>query len=330
MAIPASIRELLLDPPSLVPAVRDPYEAPAADVVRPASEVDDPLIHLLGVPFDVTILGRRGAKEGPAGVRRGFLTCLSYEPGLGVDLSTAARIADVGDVDVLHTNVDATWDRVSTVVEALVATGVPLAVVGGDHGLAFPILRGVGAALPGRRVGVISVDAHFDVRISHHGEPSSGVPFRWILDRHAESFSGRNLVEFGLAGWLNTKRYHDYLLEQGARIVTMREIRRGDWDALVQEALDRAADGTDAIWMTFDIDAIEGATAGATNVPAIGGLSPFQAQDLVWAFANHPKAVGMDVMEVSPPLNPTGLTERQAASLVLDFAAGIHASRRSA
>ena len=172
MAIPAAIRELLLDPPSLVPPVRDAYEAPAADVVRPAAEVVDPLIHLLGVPFDVTILGRRGAKEGPAGVRRGFLTCLSYEPGLGVDLSTAPRIADVGDVDVLHTNVDATWDRVSAVVEALVGTGVPLAVVGGDHGLAFPILRGVGAALAGRRVGVISVDAHFDVRISHHGEPS--------------------------------------------------------------------------------------------------------------------------------------------------------------
>jgi agmatinase len=328
MAIPSEISDFLLPPPSLTPAVRDPYEAPAADVIRPASEVSgDPLLHLLGIPFDVTILGRRGAKDGPAGVRRGFLTCLSYEPGLDVDLATARKIADVGDIDVFHTNVDATWDRVSDVVAALVRTGVPLAIVGGDHGLAFPILRGVGAALPGRRIGVISVDAHFDVRVSHHGEPSSGVPFRWILDRHSDSYSGRNLVEFGLGGWLNTKVYHDYLKEQGARIVTMREIRKGDWDGLVAEALERASDGADAIWMTFDIDAIEGSTAGATNVPAIGGLSPFQAQDLVFAFARHPKAVGMDVMEVSPPLNPTGLTERQAASLILDFAAGVHVSR---
>jgi agmatinase len=79
--------------------------------------------------------------------------------------------------------------------------------------------------------------------------------------------------------------------------------------------------------MTFDIDAIEGSTATATNVPAIGGLSPFQAQDLVHAFSQHPKAVGLDIMEVSPPLSSTGLTERQAASLVLDFAAGKHLLR---
>ena len=326
-ALPEDIRNLLIPPPSLAPGVRDPYEAPAADIVRPMSELEDPLVHLLGIPFDVTILGRRGAKEGPAGVRRGFLTCLTYEPGLDIDLATSRGIADVGDVDVLHTNVEGTWDRVSAIVAALVGTGTPLVCIGGDHGLAFPILRGVSQALAGRRIGVISVDAHFDVRISHHGEPSSGVPFRWIMDRHPEAFSGRNLVEFGLAGWLNTKVYHDYLVEQGARLVTLRELRRRDWDTVVQEAFDHAADGTDAIWMTFDIDAIEGSTATATNVPAIGGLSPFQAQDLVHAFAQHPKAVGLDIMEVSPPLSPTGLTERQAASLVLDFAAGKHLLR---
>lgn len=327
VALPEDIRNLLLSPPSLVPGVRDPYEAPAADIVRPAAELDDPLVHLLGIPFDITILGRRGAKEGPAGVRRGFLTCLTYEPGLDIDLAPSRGIADIGDVDVLHTNVEGTWDRVSSVVSALVGTGTPLVCVGGDHGLAFPILRGVSQALPGKKIGVISVDAHFDVRISHHGEPSSGVPFRWIMERHPEAFSGRNLVEFGLAGWLNTKLYYDYLREQGARLVTLRELRKRDWDTVVQEAFDHAADGTDAIWMTFDIDAIEGATAGATNVPAIGGLSPFQAQDLVHAFAQHPKAIGLDVMEVSPPLNPTGLTERQAASLILDFAAGKHVLR---
>lgn len=321
--LPDAVTSLLLAPPSLTPAVRDPYEAPAADVVRPAAEVDDPLVNLLGIPFDITILGRRGAKEGPAGVRKAFLTCLSYEPGLGVDLSEQ-RIADVGDIDVLHTSVEGTWERVSTVVSSLVGTGTPLVVIGGDHGLAFPILRGVGQALPGKRIGVISVDAHFDVRISHHGEPSSGVPFRWILDRHGDQFSGRNLVELGIAGWLNTRRYHEYLQEVGARVITMREILKGDWNALLAEAIAIAADGTDGIWMTFDIDAIEGATAGATNVPAIGGLTPFQAQDIVHTFAQHPKALGLDIQEVSPPLNGTGLTERQAASLVLDFAAGVH------
>ena len=159
-------------------------------------------------------------------------------------------------------------------------TGTPLVCVGGDHGLAFPILRGVSQALPGKRIGVISVDAHFDVRITHHGEPSSGVPFRWIMERHPEAFSGRNLVEFGLAGWLNTKLYHDYLVEQGARLCTLRELRQRDWDTVVQEAFDHAADGTDAIWMTFDIDAIEGRPrrrherAGDRRAVAVPGAGP--------------------------------------------------------
>jgi formimidoylglutamase len=324
-SLPERVRDLLLPPPALAPAVRDDYEAPAADVVRPAGEVDDPLVNMVGVPFDASILGRRGAKGGPAGVRTGFLTCLAYEPGLGIDLSEARKIADHGDVDVLHTSVEGTWDRVSDVVEALAATGTPLVVLGGDHGLAFPILRGLARAYGGKRLGVISVDAHFDVRVSHHGELSSGVPFRFMLERLPETFHGANFTEIGIGGWLNTRLYHEFLLEQGARIVTMREIRRGNFDALVQEAIERASDGTDGIWMSFDIDAIEGAIAGATNVPAIGGLDPFQAQDLVHAFARQPNALGLDVMEVSPVLSPTGLTERIAASLVLDFAAGKHA-----
>ena len=258
-ALSEDVRNLLIPPPSLVPGVRDPYEAPAADIVRPMAELDDPLVHLLGIPFDVTILGRRGAKEGPAGVRRGFLTCLTYEPGprhrprhVTRDRRRRRRRRAAHERGGHLGPRQRRWSRRWS------APARRSSCIGGDHGLAFPILRGVSQALAGKRIGVISVDAHFDVRITHHGEPSSGVPFRWILERHPEAFSGRNLVEFGLAGWLNTKRYHDYLVEQGARLMTLRELRRRDWDTVVQEAFDHAADGTDAIWMTFDIDAIEG------------------------------------------------------------------------
>jgi arginase family enzyme len=86
--------------------------------------------------------------------------------------------------------------------------------------------------------------------------------------------------------------------------------------------LDRAADGTDAIYLTFDIDAIEGATVGGTNVPAIGGLSPMEALEIVWQFGLHPKALAMDVMEVSPVWDHSGLSERMGASLILNFLAG--------
>jgi arginase family enzyme len=229
---------------------------------------------------------------------------------------------------VLHTDVDETWNRVTDVVEALVGLGAPLVTIGGDHGLAFPVIRGVAQAVGGR-VGVISVDAHLDVRISHHGEKSSGVPFRYMLEELSDRVAGRNFVQFGIAGWLNTRSYREYLRERDVRVITARELYRGDFDALVAEAIERAADGTDAIYMTFDIDAVEGATVGGTNVPAIAGLSPYQALELVWAFGRHPKAVGFDVMEVSPPWDPSGLSERMAASLILNFIAGRHVAKES-
>jgi formimidoylglutamase len=318
----SDLKQLMRPPAPLSATIVDEYERPVADLIRPYTELDgDTLGSIVGIPFDTSILGRQGAKLGPGAVRQGLNSCLCYEPGLGVDLSEAPRIADYGDIDVVQTNVDETWDRVSAVVADLLSAGKPLAVIGGDHGLSYPIIRGVTRAVEGK-LGVISVDAHFDVRVSHHGEKGSGVPFRYMLEELGDSITGKNFVEFGIGGWLNTKLYHEYLKEQGSRIITAREIWKSDVSALIDEAIEIAADGTDAIYLTFDIDAVEGAIVGGTNVPAIGGLSAMEAFEIVWRFARHEKAVAMDVMEVSPLYDHSGLSERTAASLILNFFAG--------
>jgi formimidoylglutamase len=326
--LPDEISELLLEPAAMAPAVRDEYEHPASELIRPADEVEGaPLATMVGIPFDTSILGRRGAKSGPDAVRWGLNASLLYDPNIDVDLAEAAQVADVGDVDVLHTQVEPTWERVSAVTEALTRTGHPLLVLGGDHGLTFPSLRGFCRAVEGP-VGLISIDAHLDVRISHHGEKSSGVPFRYALEE-LDQVQGANFTEFGISGWLNTRSYADYLREQDARVITGREIWRGDFDALLDETLERAADGTSAMYLTFDIDAIDGSIVDATNVPAVAGLSALQAQEIVWRFAQHPKAMGMDIMEVSPGWSSTTLSERMAASLALHYFAGRHVASQA-
>jgi formiminoglutamase len=321
-----TLQARLLAPTPLAATITDEYERPIADLIRPRTEIDgEPFASLVGIPFDTSIAGRRGAKSGPASVRAGLNSCLCYEPGLEVDLADAPRVADYGDVDVKFTNVDETWEMVSDVIQGLVALKRPLVTIGGDHGLAYPVIRGVTRAVEGR-IGVISVDAHFDVRISHHGEKGSGVPFRYMLEHLSDSVSGANFTEIGIGGWLNTKMYHDYLRGHAVRIITAREIWKGDLTALIDEALERAADGTEAIYLTFDIDAIEGAVVGGTNVPAIAGLSAMEALEIVWRFANHPKAIAMDVMEVSPAWDHSGISERMGASLILNFIGGRWAS----
>jgi formimidoylglutamase len=328
--LPGDVQQLLLPPTPLSPPIQDPYERSVAELVRPAAEVQGtPLASIFGIPFDTSILGRRGAKSGPGAVRTGLGTFLCYDPNIDVDLAEAPRVADHGDVDVMFTDVDATWERVSKVTEGLVRLGAPIVAIGGDHGLTFPLIRGVANAIQGR-LGVISVDGHLDVRVSHHGEKGSGVPFRYMLEELPHKVSGENFTEFGIGGWLNTKLYKDYLDEKRARVITGREIWKGDFDGLVREAIERAADGTDAIYMTFDIDAIEGAVVGGTNSPALGGLHPFEALELVYAFAQHPKALAFDVMEVAPVYDGSGLSERMAGSLILHFLAGRHVAAGAA
>src|SRR5262245_6026071 len=114
MEQPKEMTGILLPPPALAPAIPDPYERPASELIRPASEVEgQPLAVMLGVPFDTSILGRRGAKAGPEALRWGLRASLLYDPNVDVDLSDAPKVADFGDVDVVQTKVEETWERVS-------------------------------------------------------------------------------------------------------------------------------------------------------------------------------------------------------------------------
>jgi formimidoylglutamase len=297
--------------------------------VRPAAEVapGEEGAALVGIPFDTTTLGRGGARHGPAAVRTALAACLCYDAGFGVDLAGTPRVADWGDVDVVHTDVEETWRRVSDVVESLVRPGLPLVVVGGDHGLTFPVLRGLAAGE--RRLGIVNVDAHFDVRVSQRDQVSAGVPFRYLLEQLPELVSGRNLVEFGIGGWRNSRVYADFLREHGARVISAREVRRGDLDALVQEALAVAGDGPDGVWLSIDVDGVDGAQAPGTGTPATAGIASFQLLELVWAFGCDSKAVGLDVMEVAPVWEHGTATAALAAACILTFLAG-RESRRQA
>lgn len=316
--------EHLLPAARVGPTLRDEYERPASDLLVAAPEVQGvPLAGLLGVPFDTTTLLRRGSRFGCGAVRQAFANCLTYDPNWGVDLSEAPRVADFGDVDVLQTDVGESWRRITEAAGSLAGRGFPLIVVGGDHGVTFPVLRGVGRA-SGGRLGVINVDAHFDVRISQHGEVSSGVPFRYVLEQLRDTVDGRNFVELGAGGWRNTRLYHDYLEERGSTVITARQLHRGDFDALVQEAFEIAADGTDGIWLSIDVDAIDSAFMPGTATPAVAGLTSMQILEIAWAFGRRDDVVGMDVMEVSPPYDPAGSSQQLAAHVLLTFLAGRH------
>src|SRR5262249_9147229 len=149
------------------------------------------------------------------------------------------------------------------------------------HSVTAPAVRGFCAANPGKRVGVINIDAHLDVRNFEHG-PHNGTPFRAILSGGLP-ISGRNFVELGIHGFMNSASYMRWVQDQRATVITAREVWRRGMDECIAEALRIAGEGTDLIYLSVDIDCLAYPWAIGTAATSAEGLSAWQLMEAVYA-----------------------------------------------
>lgn len=326
LSFPAAAASLLVPVGRPGPAFRDPNDVLVGDVIRLPREAEGADVGIVGVPFDTSVLGRRGARHGPAGIRSPLYAATAYAVGLGIDLAEGPRIVDFGDVDVLQTDVAETHRRVEAVVRALVETGIVPCVLGGDHGTSYATIKAVAEAADGR-IGVVQVDAHLDVRAAHRGEITSGTPFRRLIELPSGRVSPRNLVQLGIGDWRNSRHYVEFCRKAGTTVVPAREVHRRGVEAVVAEALDVAAAGTSGFFVSFDLDALDPAFAPGVSAHAPGGLTAAQALELVFLLGQHPACRGFDLVELAPPLDVQDLSSHLAAALVLRFLAGVATSR---
>jgi formimidoylglutamase len=310
--------KLLLAVPRPGNWVPDEYDVGVKDIMVDWKETRSADAGIVGIPFDTAVMGRRGCRFGPEGVRSALVFSNVYEPGLDMDLSKGFVLTDFGNIDVIHTDVLKTHERVEKVVTEIFKTGVTPAIIGGDHSLAYPDIKSLINVVDGD-VGVINIDGHMDVRISHHGEISSGTPFRRLLEQKEKPLKPKHFVEIGINGWLNSGFYRQYCRDQGIRIIPAREVHQRGIVEVVQEALGIVANGTKAIFLTVDIDGLDISVAPGTNAPNPGGLTAYQALEAVWLIGQHPLCRAMDLLEVAPPLDMGNLTSLMGAALVLHF-----------
>jgi formimidoylglutamase len=316
MRLSAEVERLLLPPDKVGKFVPDEYDVEVADLIRDWRQVDRADVGLVGIPFDTSVVLRRGCRFGPAGVRKALIMSTSYEPGLDVDLAQGITITDFGDIDVVHTDVHETHRRIETVITSIYRTGTMPIIIGGDHGTTYASIKALTNVVRGQ-IGVINFDAHLDVRISHHGEISSGTPFRRLLDLPGQPLRPQNFVEIGINGWHNSAFYMRWCREKGITIVPAREVHRRGIDPVVREALERAGDGTEALFISFDIDSLDASVAPGTCAPNPGGLTAAQALEGVFLAVQHPKVRGFDLVEVAPPLDVLDLTSYMGAAVVM-------------
>lgn len=319
MKLPHDVEKLLLPPNQVGKFVPDAYDVEVCDLIKPWQKLDRADVGIVGIPFDTGVMIRRGCRFGPAGVREALIFSTSYEPGLDIDLSADFALTDFGDVDVMHTDILETHHRVERVLTEIHRLGVTPAVIGGDHSLAFPLIKALANVTRGR-VGVISLDGHLDVRHSHHGEISSGTPFRRIQEEiPGKPILGENIVEIGINGWHNSRYYMDYTREMGMRVIPARDVHKRGIDAVVAEALKRATRGVEALYLTVDIDCLDFPHAPGTCAPNPGGLTSAQVLEAVFLIGQHPLLRGFDVVEVAPPLDIQNLTSQMGAAIVMQF-----------
>ncbi len=318
MKLPKDVEALLLDSPRPGTWVPDEYDVSLADIMVDWRTADAADVGILGIPFDTAVSGRRGCRFGPDSVRNALVFSDVYEPGIDVDLSEDFSVTDFGNVDVLFTDVLGTHERVESVVTEIVKLGITPVMIGGDHSLAYPDVKGLMNGVTGK-VGVINIDGHLDVRHSHHGEVSSGTPFRRLMEDSDTPLDPKNFVEFGINTWLNSRYYRDYCRDMGVTVITARDIHLNGIVPTIEEAISIATDGVDALFLSFDIDAIDLAHVPGTNAPNAGGLTSFQALESVWRVGQHPKCRAMDMVEVAPSLDAANVSSIMGAALIMQF-----------
>lgn len=302
----------------------DPNDTPVGAWIRAADPAGrapvDAHVVIVGVPFDGAVMGRPGARGGPAALRAALAGLSTYDAPADLDLAAWLKVADAGDVAAAPQDPAETHRRLEAVVARLARGSVPV-ILGGDHSISYGSIRGA-AAVHGT-LGVLQFDAHHDVREARDGLINSGTPFRRLLDDDPRRIDPRRFVQVGIAPWRNSPVYTRFARGQGIHIVGSGEVHQRGIDAVMGQALERVSPQGEPFFVSFDLDVVDAAFAPGVSAPTPGGLTPPQAAAALRAAGRHPACVGLDLVELAPVLDPSGGSARMAAVLVLEFLAGL-------
>lgn len=270
-------------------------------------------IALVGVPYDGGVENRGGQRHGPREIRNASTMLRTIHHVTRFNPYESCRIADVGDVPIqavyeiqgAHADIKTFFSRIHA------AGAVPLSA-GGDHSISLPILRALAADGP---VGMIHIDAHTDTCDEELGERyTHGTPFRRAVEEGL--LDPARTIQIGIRGAQNSPEGWDYSAESGMRVVYMEEFVDLGVEAVIREA--RRVVGRGATYLSFDIDSLDPAFAPGTGTPEIGGLTPLDAQRLVRGLSGL-NLIGGDVVEVSPPFDPSGNTALVGATMMFEI-----------
>lgn len=287
--------------PSSWPRIRDLFVEGAADVA------------ILGAPMTQGSVTPGSYDEAPAVIRAALRRFSTYDVETRGEIGLS--IADAGDVAVAGMMPAEGFKPVrDAVARCTSAHGLTL-LLGGHNGVTRPAAHGLG--LPLDKVGLITLDAHFDLRDTDEG-PRNGNPVRCLLE---DGLPGRNICQIGLAPFANSPKMHRTADEEGIGVYTIADVKRRGVVSVLDEALARLHHA-EAIMIDFDIDVIDRSQCPGAPGARPGGMPV----DMFFASARYlgrqPKVKLVDLTEFDPALDVSDITALTAGRWVCEVLAG--------
>ena len=299
----------------------DPNDVFFAQVVTtqrgPPTEDEPARVGLFGVPFDGAVLGRPGAREGPDAIRAQMAKLKPWTLGRG---AMDVGVRDWGNV-LCPMDVGGAHQATESAARAVIQAGQLPVALGGDHSLTFPLVKAHQGQHARRKLGVINLDAHLDVR-DFTGTPNSGTSFGRLLALGL--VPGQNLVEVGVRDFANAHAYVQKVRKAGGTILGASEWSR-EGLSVIEHAIEVASDGVDGVYLSVDMDVLDQSEAPGVSAPTPGGVRSQELYDAIRFIAERLPVplVGADFMEVAPPLDRDHMTSRATAYAVLHLLSGV-------
>lgn len=267
-------------------------------------------VALVGVPMDLGVTNRSGARLGPRAVRA-VERIGPYNHALKVVPAAECKVADIGDVPMRSRfSLENCIEDIAAFYARIHAAGVKPLSVGGDHSVTFPILKALGRKRP---VGLVHFDAHCDTGGEYDGSKfNHGGPFRLAVLEGA--LDPERTIQIGIRG--PAEFLWEFSYDSGMTVLHIEDVQRLGTAGVVEKA--REVVGRGPTYVSFDVDGLDPAFAPGTGTPEAGGLTPREAQAILHGLKGI-DVVGGDVVEVAPQYDPTSNTAMVGAQMLFEI-----------
>ena len=276
-------------------------------------KIKDVDVGIIGVPWDSGTTNRPGPRHGPRQLRDASTMIRAQHPVSGIRPYEKLNCADLGDVSINPADIEDSMNRITSFYKRVVGKGIKPLTAGGDHLTSLPVLRAIAEKDP---LGMIHFDSHTDLFHSYFDGTmfTHGTPFRRAVEENL--LDPKRVIQIGIRGTQYDREDLDFADSVGIRVVKIEEFfDRGIKDVMAEA---REIVGKKETYISYDIDFIDPAFAPGTGTPEVGGPNSYEALKVVRELSGV-KIVGADMVEVSPPFDPSSNTAFLGVSVMFEL-----------